>query len=416
MKLRSIAFVVILSLLLVGPGMLFVASKAGIDLPDQLTAESAKYLSGGINDADVSSTANLEGFVSESFQNAVEAEIGNFIPAKAFCMLNDAELQRTFIRMSNSVFDFECYPTYFGSKYIETSDREHVLELSYKSKVNDLERFRSFVEDINNFAAQFPEIDIVLCLVDGTGWSDANPSYQYVSNTPGDEFVETNLIAQLDDRIRVVGEMDYDTPSYFERFLPAEHHWNFVGWSEAYNSMANELAWNTFEDCPVVTYDDFDCIGAEARAGLDLSTPPFHLTDYDVQFECLKYYVNGDRIEEPGQKGLMEYDNLDDKTELQYLGYWAYYGPNYPELLIENKCENLEKSEKAVLITNSHGKPLIPYIASNYQSLKKYDSFNQVVDINLVEMAEQGEIDDLIFVFEPAALTQDTLVESSLFS
>lgn len=413
MRFRQVLLVTVFCLFLCGPALLFGATKAGIALPDQVTAKSAVYLSGGITDADVSSVMNLEGFMNKDFQNATETEIGNYIPAKANIMLANARLQRTLIKSSNAVFGYDCYPTFYDSDYIETADEQYVLNTSSKLESGVLERFQIFVDEINEFAAEFPDVNILICLVDDPGWSDANPSYKYVSNTPGDDFVKTNLVNQLDSRIHVISDMDYDTSSYFDRFLPTEHHWSFNGWSEAYRLMAEELLWDSLEDAPVVSYDDYWCIGAEARAGLDLDAPPFHLKDYDLQNDQLEYYIDGARIDEPGQKGALRKNSNLNEQELQYLGYWAYYGPNYPELSVANNDPS--KTKKAVYITNSHGKPLISYIASNYQSLEKYDPFNQVADINLSEMASRGELNDLIFVFEPGALRYDTIVDSSIF-
>ena len=96
LSVRNVLFPVVMCLLLCGPGLLFVAGRMDASLPSWLTAEDATYLSGGIKYPDVVGELSLEGFASGDLQQAIEDEVGNYIPAKGAlcCSMRGCSMRR----------------------------------------------------------------------------------------------------------------------------------------------------------------------------------------------------------------------------------------------------------------------------------------------------------------------------------
>lgn len=107
MIVRNVIFSIIVCIVIASPAALyFVQNVAGARLPDWVSSENAKYLSGGMGEAHVKASLNLRGFKSGKFQSALETEIGNHIPLKATVLLGNAALQRTLIVASNGLFNW----------------------------------------------------------------------------------------------------------------------------------------------------------------------------------------------------------------------------------------------------------------------------------------------------------------------
>ena len=118
MNPRSLVFALSFCVFLCGPILLWGAQHIpSLQIPSWLSAEDASYLTGGTTETRLSECVSIDGFLSEEFQNETNNVIGNNIPAKASAILSIAALQRRGIEASNSLFGFECYPTYYGSSH-----------------------------------------------------------------------------------------------------------------------------------------------------------------------------------------------------------------------------------------------------------------------------------------------------------
>ena len=153
LSVRNVLFPVVMCLLLCGPGLLFVAGRMDASLPSWLTAEDATYLSGGIKYPDVVGELSLEGFASGDLQQAIEDEVGNYIPAKGAALLLNAGLQHEAICASNVLFGWDCLPAFYGSSLVVTSTGGgRLLETAEKATPQILENCSSMADLYDQFA------------------------------------------------------------------------------------------------------------------------------------------------------------------------------------------------------------------------------------------------------------------------
>lgn len=107
----------------------FCSDKAAIDLPDWLTSADAWYYSGRASNTKVTENLSIHSFKDKTFQKEFEAAVEGNIPMEACALLGNAFLQREAIVVSNCLFRWGCYPTYYGSDVsLFAGDRKPYLQ------------------------------------------------------------------------------------------------------------------------------------------------------------------------------------------------------------------------------------------------------------------------------------------------
>ena len=166
---------------LLGPAGIIVSDRIGLDLPDWATAEDSKYLVGGIAPVDVADNLSFDDFIDEKLQGAVESKIENWIPGKASALITNAKLQRAGIELSNLVFQWECYPTYYGSRTIFIPSQDALSSMAVSE--SEWNGTKSFLQALSYYAqANISTKFIVYLVAERSCTPAANPSFSLTSS------------------------------------------------------------------------------------------------------------------------------------------------------------------------------------------------------------------------------------------
>lgn len=180
-SIRDALFAGFLCLSLLGPLALWMAEEAGdIPLPPWLASEDAVYLAGGQTRGDIPGAASWEGFASGELQDAVESEVGSFIPAKATALFTTAGMQRGAIEASNALFGWNCYPTFYDSDIVAVPSEARLAEMAQVRTEPWTQEVSRTAEDVAAFAERHPELRVLAYV---------GPDSQNVAGSPTGELM-----------------------------------------------------------------------------------------------------------------------------------------------------------------------------------------------------------------------------------
>lgn len=373
MSFRNLIFSVLGCLLLVGPSALFCAQNVvKADLPSNVTAEDASYLTGGIVEVDVRASASIAGFASGEFQSAMEDEVGNYIPFKADALLGNAALQRLAIGSSNRLFSWPCYPTYFGSTKLYSPEHNALFEMPMLNESRIMQR-RALEDDLESFgkglalvASQFPEKRFIVIMADRSSTSSVNPANPLVTET----MMTSECVQVLYDEVAGVENVSVDAREYDDiaeylgRYYPTDHHWNGYGAIDAFY----ETQGRDFEESGAlgdgkqgsVSFAPLVFNGTLSRRGLlclnrSVTEPEFDTSDLEVDEAAAQYFsalLSEDGPALVNQQGL--------RAEYNFYSLW-YGGDRACE--IHNEAI---ETGSALLISDSYGDAFRWILAERY--------------------------------------------------
>lgn len=250
----------------------FLATKLEIDIPDNLTAKSAQYLSGGITKTDISSNLNFDSITKGELQRSIEDSINNHIPAKASALLSNANLQRSFIQVSNLAFGWDCYPAKYGSNSIYIPAQNALAAIPAKPQAWD--GFDCFFDSLDKFAQDNKGVRFIVYLAADREFSPyANPSVALISdfetlNTP---LSRANKSVQENSNIEVeTNYYSYDTDSFYKHYYNSDLHWNIYGALDASDQIASHFNQSEQIGYQIAPLYDAYFTGTEARNALFL--------------------------------------------------------------------------------------------------------------------------------------------------
>lgn len=205
-------------------------------MPDWLTGSSAKYLTGGISNVQVTPYLNVEGFADKDLQTAIEDKISNFIPMKASALLTNAKLQRCAIAESNEVTRWGCVPTHYDSSIVYSGKGDSLSQMPLADAANVQGGVEKFAAGLADVVRRFPEKQFVVIVADNSNTSEANPALGLVAGaytTADAANVFYEACGGLDNLF--VSEVYYQDPQeYYQYFYRTDHHWNGYGAVDAY--------------------------------------------------------------------------------------------------------------------------------------------------------------------------------------
>lgn len=118
-----------------------------------------------------------------SVRERIESAIDSNIPCKAFALLENAELQRTFIEFSNAFFCWNCYPTYYGSGVVYVPDYDALSYIPNSESHNWIERIEAFSSALSRFASKHLDVNFYVAILDEIDHSKGNPVEKLINNT-----------------------------------------------------------------------------------------------------------------------------------------------------------------------------------------------------------------------------------------
>lgn len=98
---------------------------------------------------------------------------------KGSALIANATLQRSAISLSNKLFGWDCYPTYYGSSYIYCPALKALGQIPSLSTAS-LQDYNHFCDSIESYSQNNPNQSITIFLVDMSSTSASNPAMQYV--------------------------------------------------------------------------------------------------------------------------------------------------------------------------------------------------------------------------------------------
>ena len=368
MKVQSVAVIFLVIAFLLGPALVFSAPKIGVNVPDWLTAYNSRFLSGGIQEAEIANTLNVEGFASGKLQSALEIKIGNNIPLKYEALLGHSAAQRTFIKASNLIFGWNCYPTYYGSTKLYEPENDSLYRYPYDSNKKQLESFASFVELVDKAASAYPNKRFCVYLVDIS---------QFALNNPGNPLVSCDKMGVLDyadlanaqadsSNLIFLGNEIPKSDNYHNYFYTTDHHWNGNGALRAYRSIASAIDLDDQANTVISTSNFFNLRmnGSDSRVGLMLLNAPAQ--EPLVNFEDVTI-VKGDPA--PFFNSSVSFARM-PPPEAEFDFYHSWFGKGSVELL------NEQRDRSVLLLGDSYTYSTRWLFGNSCRSVKQWADFS----------------------------------------
>lgn len=388
MKARNAALSIVFCLFLAGPAFMAGVDKASIfQLPGWATSESAAYLSGGITEVDVKSHLSLKGFSSQNLQKDIEATVGNNIPLKATALLANAGLQRFAIGLSNQVWRFPCYPTFFGSDYVSIPQEHAVAAMPLPAEEATSKSLRKFGKSVASFAEKNPDIRCVVYVADVSNTSLANPARSLVSDSLSTIEAAGEIQAGATRGASVVtSRTGDDMASYYQLFFRSDHHWNARGAALAFEDIMQSLGaeGRDFKFKPV---DGPLYSGAYSRNSLCVVDD----VPLDIDFDFGQEVMETARGQVNGNQHVV-YDDASEQAK-----HWQFYDLFY-ELFPHTRSG--VGSGNALLVSDSFGGALVRPFGLAFENVWVRNTLHasSKTEDRLSDIVSSCEIDTVIFV------------------
>lgn len=397
MHVRNVLYTGVVLLLLISPALLFFLQNAvKADLPPWLTAEDSLYLEGGQKTASIEENFSLDGIFSGGFQDAVQTKIGNYIPAKAACLLGNAALERRFIEASNSIFRWDCYPTFYGSIRQYVPEFNTLCNFPLEHDEDTLDQISLFSTSLCEFAQQNPEINFYIVLPDMLQTLSISPVVPLVSN-----YISTDdILDAMRDSLSTADNVfisckRYETfPEYLSEYYLTDGHWNGYGSISAFNEL-RQYGFSAYPPVDRIRLDpeEFVINGQNARTGLMLldepmNEPALEVFQLSVDPESPGYVLQRDRDDLIVKAGAMGEFNF----------YPVWYGDGSKHVIAPN-----QESGNALLVSDSFGEAFRWMLASSYRQLNSVMELGTIQDptLRLRDRLEDYGSQSVFFVGTP---------------
>lgn len=405
MKLRNTFFALIVCVFLCGPVGLWVMEHCdSIDIPPWLSTEDAAYLSGGRTNTDVAATASPKGFLSGELQQALEDEVGNHIPAKATALLANAELQCRAIAVSNSLFDWGCYPTFYGSTLAVVPADNRLVDLAQVATEDLLKSIRNTAASLSSFGLRHPDVDLTIYLGPDSQNVEESPTGSLMSNPLSYSAIESIMKEQERSFEWVSGSVSYD--EFLQNWHHTDHHWNIRGAFQAYQRIATALGFGDSLLAPTseLSFEEPSFYGSFARRGLN---PEYSDTISDYVFDDfppLSVKINGKKasVQSLAHKKAYEEGAWDKNTYANR--YAEYFHTDYESITITNNSK--EASGELLIIGDSYSNCMERFLATHYKKTYVLDPRHTSQSLDNF-ISSHKNISDVVFIMRsPNLLSQ----------
>lgn len=396
MKIGNILFSTFICIFLCGPAALWIAQdKLHLALPSQITAEEAQYLSGGIEKAEIKANLNLNGFISEKLQNDLETKVGNYIPAKSNVLLNNAKLQRTLIEKSNMLFNWACYPTFYGSDYVFSPTQNRITPKAQSESNERSDGLVQFASHLKIFANAHPDKRFIVFLTPGLQTALYNDSEQYTSNP----ITYSETVDILDNALGNVSNIDLlhmsypDEQSYLADYYHFDHHWNYRGAYKSYAQICETLNIPVDRTSNIKPVDAVLYSGSYARESLFEKAESF--LGIENSLDPLYCQLSTGEIISIGAHAPYW---LSPEIEKKYNAYGLYTGYMENGYIVSNNGDT-----NMLLIADSFGDSLQNLLPLSCKTLKQSNSLMATShdQPSLETLTNWDEMDAIVFVGHP---------------
>ena len=385
------------------PVLSFCIQRSGIDLPSWFTSEDARYLEGASAGPASSTTFSLSGFIDGTWQSAVADQVKEYIPCRVEAMLGNASLQRAAIMLSNDLFAWSAYPTFYGSDYAFLPSECVLVGIPDSNSSENEAKLEEFAGLYSGFAARHPAIPVSFYCIPKDDYLHDSPLSSLLSDPYDYEVVQHYFLDELEGIQVIDAEIPYS--QFIEDYYSTDHHWNMRGAYNAYRRIESALDW---EAAPIelgeeIVYGDPKFKGSLSRIGLfdrdfvdNVLDFEFDLPDYDIEIGVaeggMELLVHADEYEQ-GKWDVHEYMNR----------YAEYFHGDRGHVAITNS----EKRESSLLVVAySYSNCVERLFANHFAKTYVYDP--RASEDTLDEYLEiHPDIDEILFFVSPPNLDTD---------
>lgn len=407
MRFRDTAFSLALCALLAAPCALYASDKLGLELPSWLTADDAYYLEGGIVNAHLSENISLAGFRSGALQEALEGEVGNYIPCKAAALLGNAALQRAFIGASNVAFQWAAYPAFYGCEYAVMPGDGRMMAFPQASNTEHAALAEEVSEGLGDASERWPDKRFFGYLATDSHYVEDSPLHSLASNGVTYDQIQDSLAMSAQEITWVDGSVTYD--EFNEMWYKTDHHWKTQGAYLAYQRLANAMGIPDGDRVP----PDFETIeaplfrGTFARSGLDsdyADEVSYVPTSY---FDSLVVEVKG---EERSPESLVHREkyaagNWDDDPFANHYG--EFFHGDYGLMSISDPESKANGS--LLIVADSYSNCMEYFFAGSFEKVYVCDPRHYDGTLDTI-LNEYPGVDDVLFLMRDAEfVSKETL-------
>lgn len=417
MKVRNAILSAVFCLFLLGPMSLWVSqTHLHLELPSDFTAEDSIYLSGGYEEVDLLEHFSLKGFSSEKFQSDLSTTVENNIPYRALILLQNAALQRNAIATSNILFNFEAYPTFFGSEQIYLPSYDALAKIPENERKKRISSTEDFALGLAAVAQANPDKQFFLVVADQSDTSLANPAAKLVSQhyTTADS-VEALALAAQEENVHLTSVCYDQTADFYQNYYRSDHHWNGYGTLKAYDALMDEaeLVSQRNNNTATVEFPGIYANGSYARKGLMLINETVH----EPQFDLSGIQATGKKLPpiiRPEGPALIHEDAMGAVFDF----YSTWYGSSglTADLSVTNSDPLMDT--KALIAMDSFNDSLHWLIAQNHRETQcVLDLKNGVKGSEtLQQRIDEADADTIYFVGNPLAYARVTSTHPNYFT
>ncbi len=401
-KARNSILALVFGVLLFGPILMIGFQHVlKIELPEWLSPQSASFLEGGSSRPSIRENLNFEGISNGKLQLAIDGKLQEYAPCRSAAILGSSSIERSFINTSNALFNWNCYPTYYGSDRIYIPSFDAVAYMPQKQADNEaqIKAWDDFANNLLEVATEYPEKKFVVYLVQGYYQPAFNPAYELIS----DPFLPDSSYTIMSDKLKSIDNISvltkgYDSgEDYFHDFFTTDHHWNILGALEAYEQLADELDFeiNTFGDTSPI--EDYLYTGATARWGRDLVMESVFDVAYDFSDVKIEF-SNGYKTTGANHDYFWNYPPAGKR--------YAFYDAYYDNLTAPCVLSGDSGDKDVLFVSNSYGaalqRPLATSYKNVYTSRRLHPSCTETETLR--QQIEQTDADDIIFLANPSRM------------
>lgn len=390
---RNALFCAALCMVLVGPLMLWAVQRSGVSVTPWASSQLAAYLAGGLQDAKVSDSFTWDKFLDGTFQDALETEVGNHIPMKGYALLANAELQRNFIATSNWFFDWECYPTFYGSARVLIPSWQAITGMPCVDGESYQEGIRDFLHQLDAYSKKHAGVKyLVYVVADNAQFPSTNPAYSLVADSMSFEDAVGWFTEALPEDCAVkLLHTPYESPAeYYNDFFTSDLHWNCKGAFTASEEVVEGLGLENVRSNGWGPVGDIPFSGTESRNSLAIVC--------DVAQDCLidysDLYIEGDGEE---RLSVNQHQAYWDKN--RYDKFFDFYGLYYCD--IENTTIMGGSGDaNLLLVSDSLGCAMQRILACSCSSLTHCNALRggEETALSLSDQVEEYSVDAVVFV------------------
>lgn len=398
MNVRNLGLITFFCLVLIGPAVLFgLQGIANAELPSWLTAEDARLLEGSKGDAPLAEHLSLDAIKEGSFQSTLEQKLTDYVPARAFAIIGNAEWQRQLTSASNLLFQWDCYPTFFGSERICIPELEAVSYVPSRNLENLVDDWTAFANGIRSVAERYPNKNFVLYVIEGYGEASWNPAYELVSYSANPSLCQETMSEALEetDNVSVLTHHYGTGNDFYDDFFTTDHHWNIRGAWNACGQICEELGLAAPLQTPYEELSNVEYTGATARSGLDMLEESVFDSTTTFDFLTMRQ-LNGSLVNCANHEYFWDLSPL----RRRYTFYDSYYDGMGLGTITGGTGDR-----SCLLVGNSYRGALQRPLACVYKALTTRNDLNPHHydnEAHLQELIESSTADDVVLVANPS--------------